>query len=926
VANGTYKFLNSATALAMEGVTGTNRVVVTNNTGAGLQQWNVQHVGGGQYRVVSTANSWSWNATASVLALISSWNTSTERSYIILPGSGGFYRLVSVSSGLSLNGPAANGAIVQQQDQSGSANQQWAIVAPSSPAFPAGLSATALSATQVALQWQAVPGAASYSVKRSASSGGPYTTIATDISANNYTDTVDGQIKYYYVVTAISGGVESSNSMEASVNPPYPWLSQNIGSVGVAGSVNFSDGVFTVGGSGADIWGTADAFRFTYLTLNGNCTVTARVLSVPNTDGWAKAGVMIRASLAANAANAFIAVSPGNGVTWQYRTTAGGNTGNNATAGLNAPYWVRLVRSGNTFTAYRSPDGVTWTQQGSSQSITMGTTAYVGLAVTAHTNSSLCNATFDNVSLPGWQNLLPPLAPVVLTATATNWQVNLVWPASTNATSFNVRRATTDGGPYTFIANVSTTNYTDTALSNGFPHYYVVSALNIAGESDNSIQAGVPVQYLAPIGLSARPTSSTSVLLAWNTFTNATSYNVKRSPSNGGPYVTMATGVTATNVTDSVPSGMKFFYVVSAVVNGGESQNSAEATIGLLYPWVTQDVGTVGFAGAADISNGVFNVIGSGNDIWDAADAFRFIYVPMTGNCTITARVISLQNTDPWAKAGVMIRETTNANSVNAFIAVTPGNGVTFQTRTTTGGTSGFNNTTGLVAPYWMRLVRSGNTFSAYRSADGVTWTQQGSATAITMAATVYVGLTVTAHNNSLLCSATFDNVSLPGWANLMPPATPVGLSSSAENGQAVVTWAASSATTSYNVKRSTTNGGPYAYVANVTTTSYTDMGLTNGTAYYYVVSALNQAGESSNSAQAIISPRPSMSVTLTGTNLTLSWPLASESFTLQSRTNLVLGNWEDVPSFAPQIVGDQWQVVLPASINSASIFYRLVK
>ena len=84
----------------------------------------------------------------------------------------------------------------------------------------------------------------------------------------------------------------------------------------------------------------------------------ARVTSVQNIDPWSKAGVMIRESLATNAANAFIAVTPGNGVTWQYRSSTGGSTtDNNATGGLSAPYWVKLVRSGNTFTGYRSPDG-----------------------------------------------------------------------------------------------------------------------------------------------------------------------------------------------------------------------------------------------------------------------------------------------------------------------------------------------------------------------------------------------------------------------------------------------------------------------------------------------------------------------------------------------------------------------------------------
>ena len=82
-------------------------------------------------------------------------------------------------------------------------------------------------------------------------------------------------------------------------------------------------------------------------------------------------------------------MTPGNGVTWQSRSSTGGSTGNSATASLIAPYWVKLVRSGNTFTGYRSPDGVTWTQQGTSQTFTMATTAYVGLALTSHNSSTL---------------------------------------------------------------------------------------------------------------------------------------------------------------------------------------------------------------------------------------------------------------------------------------------------------------------------------------------------------------------------------------------------------------------------------------------------------------------------------------------------------------------------------------------------------
>ena len=109
-------------------------------------------------------------------------------------------------------------------------------------------------------------------------------------------------------------------------------------------------------------------------------------------------------------------------------------------------------------------------------------------------------------------------------------------------------------------------------------------------------------------------------------------------------------------------------------------------------------------------------------------------------------------------------------------------------------------------------------------------------------------------------------------------------------------------------------------------TTNYADVGLTNGTTYYYTVSALNPAGESGNSAQLALSPRPPLSITLSGTSLTILWPQASEGFKLQSRTNLVVGDWEDVTSPSPQIVGDQWQVVLPTSGDAGSMFYRLSK
>jgi hypothetical protein len=193
-------------------------------------------------------------------------------------------------------------------------------------------------------------------------------------------------------------------------------------------------------------------------------------------------------------------------------------------------------------------------------------------------------------------------------------------------------------------------------------------------------------------------------------------------------------------------------------------------------PWSSQDIGALGGSGAAGFDGTTFTGIGSGADISGTSDAFRFIYQPLSGNGAIIARVVTQENTSAWAKAGVMIRETLNANSKHAMVVVTPGNGVALQYRTTTGGSSGNVNTGGPVAPYWVQLVRSGNTFSGYLSPDGVSWTLVGSVT-VSMGTDVYIGLAVTAHNNSLLDTATFDNVSVfPRLQFTVPAAVTAGV------------------------------------------------------------------------------------------------------------------------------------------------------
>lgn len=179
---------------------------------------------------------------------------------------------------------------------------------------------------------------------------------------------------------------------------PSVWTSSDVGSVPLAGAVSYQAGTFTVEGAGADIWGGADQFHFVHQAASGDCEIIARVVSIENTSTDAKAGVMIRSSLEANATHALMEIIPNNTAEFIYRAASPGNSGYAPGGAATAPLWVRVVRSGDTFTAFRSSDGAAWTQVGST-TIAMPADVRIGLAVTSNTSSELCTAVFDNVNV-----------------------------------------------------------------------------------------------------------------------------------------------------------------------------------------------------------------------------------------------------------------------------------------------------------------------------------------------------------------------------------------------------------------------------------------------------------------------------------------------------------------------------------------------
>ena len=184
------------------------------------------------------------------------------------------------------------------------------------------------------------------------------------------------------------------------------------------------------------------------------------------------------------------------------------------------------------------------------------------------------------------------------------------------------------------------------------------------------------------------------------------------------------------------------------------------ASSGLPSPWQTADIGTVAATGSASVNNGGWTIAGAG-DIWSLNDAFRFVHQPSSGDCSVTVRVGSLINTDGWARAGAMIRDGSSSNALNALICVTPGNGVTFQTRQVSGGSTALAQVTGVTAPKWLRITRTGNQFvGSYSDNSNGPWTQVGPAQTFTMSNTPAIGLVV-GSNSSGTTTATFDNVSV---------------------------------------------------------------------------------------------------------------------------------------------------------------------
>jgi hypothetical protein len=453
--------------------------------------------------------------------------------------------------------------------------------------------------------------------------------------------------------------------------------------------------------------------------------------------------------------------------------------GTGVTLNSQSPKLVTLTYDGTTLTETILDEG---TQQSYTTSYVVdimrfigNQTAYAGF--TGGTGSNWTIQSIKNWTYSEHEENLPPRAPSNLRQVGdADVAATLQWNCNNDYTAqgYYIERSTSPTGGFVRVAEVDAPNsntFSDNPDQPGV-YYYRVQSFNAVGVSGYSNTTLVYYQVPAPpTNLRDPRVTANSVDLVWQAnSTNQTGFQIERSTSPTAGFQAIATVAADQNTYTDTEVGTEpagaYYYRVEAIKGDYVSAptNVVRANVSPNPFTDHRDIGAVAIPGDASYSDGVYTVQGDGSDVANPADAFHFFYQGMfSGNGEIVARVLSVQNTDPGAKAGIMIRETLDANARHAFMSLTP-SGALFRARSNVQITYADAS---IRAPYWVRLVRGGsrhNEITAYESVDGITWVQLAPPVVMSDLATdVYIGLAVTSHTEGQLNTSMFDNVLIIG-------------------------------------------------------------------------------------------------------------------------------------------------------------------
>ncbi|MBO3746602.1 PQQ-dependent sugar dehydrogenase [Streptosporangiaceae bacterium NEAU-GS5] len=563
----------------------------------------------------------------------------------------------------------------------------------------------------------------------------------------------DGGEQTHVIRTPATPTTYQVNLLEL-VQPPAPWQSKDIGARTVAGTTFYDNGSFTLKGGGNDIWDATDEFRYVYQPLNGDGTIIAKVSSQQNTNPWAKAGVMIKEAASGSAKYAAVALTPENGMHFQYDFNGDGGGYASSTG------WMKLTRVGDLFTAYRSPDGIAWTSIGST-TLAMQADVTVGLFVCSHDMTALGQAVFDAVSVTQGSTVGPPPAPWSLAAVGTTGS------------------ATYDASNGAFTVNGGGHDVWDTTQEFAF--------LRRPMAGDGSITARVtaqtPTSDWAKAGVMVRsgtafadmlitpehgahfqtsaPSDAAAGDVAWVRLVRTGDVVTGYASPDGTAWTQIGQ---FSGFTGQVDAGM---FVTAHSGSGVGSATFDHVTFdapddpGLPAGWTGGDVGTPTTPGSHSELAGTWTVTGAGDDVWGTVDQFHFVHRTLTGDGTLVAHLTGQTRVEGWTKAGIMFKASAASGSAYAAVLHASDHGTHLQATSE-------QDVEGGDLP-WLKLVRAGDTFTAYGSADGAAWIRIGART-VTMPAAAEVGLWVTSHDGSLTSTATFTDVSVtPAGSSSLP-------------------------------------------------------------------------------------------------------------------------------------------------------------
>ena len=558
----------------------------------------------------------------------------------------------------------------------------------------------------------------------------------------------------------------------ANSAPPSPttcpanWTCADVGTPIPQGSNYLMNGEWSVLGGGKDIWGAKDEFHYTAQTMPGDGTISAKITSQQNTDPWAKSGIMLRASTDPGAPYYAIFATPGNGTVVQYRTSAGDSTTQVTGVSAGAPIYVQVIRTGDSYTAYTSADGANWIAYPNSTVTIPNLTGSIfgGMADSSHSQFVTNTTVFDHFTFTAGTSSLP-----------VPWADSEVGsPTPAGSASYAGGVFTVSGGGNDIWGDLDQSNYVSQGLAGDGS---IVARVTAQSNTDPWAKSGIMIKQSTASGssyalLAVTPGNGIAFQYGYNADVAGGSYSfpnawleltrsgttIKAYSSPDGTDWTLV-GSTTIAMTDPVTVGLFVTSHNAGALNTSKFDNVSVASgtsTSLPVPWADSEVGSPTPAGSASYGNNVFTLNGGGSDIWGNIDQFNYLSQGLAGDGSIVARVTAQSNTDPWAKSGIMIKQSTASGSSYALLAVTPGNGIAFQygyNADVAGGSYSFPNA-------WLKLTRSGNVITAYASPDGTNWTLVGSTT-IAMTDPVTMGLFVCSHSAGVLNTSKFDNVSV---------------------------------------------------------------------------------------------------------------------------------------------------------------------